>query len=477
MTHTVKQLSGRPRRGAVALLFALFLVVMMGMVACALDIGWILMTRTQLQAAADSAALAGGTELMPGLGYLPSKTPSEVEAAVRPVATAYAAEHPNGEVAATFADATRDVDLGWATFDSDSGSWTFSTSGDPTNGWYNAVRVTLRRDQEDSSEDDSPLPLIIAPILDQRIKRLAATATAVILPASGFRIEPGSNETLNLMPFALIDDLWEKYMRAQQYYNLNPTVFSGENYLALLQTITDPPGMDLAANPDAPRLFGHYLPTQEGNAADRSDGVTDGRQFIQDFFDTWTCGTCPDGGPNDPSDPTILAGPDGYLELDAYPRDEATSGNFGTVDFGSANNATPDIERQIDFGISEDDLLDMGFNAGDVITLDGLNASGNGGVDGETGVSAGFKDALDRNLGQCRVIALYSSVAAPGDNATFTLSGWAGIRIMDVQLTGSLEIKNLTLQFCNAVGTGAVADITEEIGEHTTVFTPLILIE
>jgi hypothetical protein len=65
----------------------------------------------------------------------------------------------------------------------------------------------------------------------------------------------------------------------------------------------------------------------------------------------------------------------------------------------------------------------------------------------------------------------------PGDNAKFYLTDWAGIRIMDVQLTGSLEIKNLTLQFCNAVGTGAVGDITEEIGEHTTVFTPLILIE
>ena len=49
---------GRDRR-AVTLIFAAFLmVIMLGMVAFAIDVGYIVLVRTQLQAAADSSAMA-----------------------------------------------------------------------------------------------------------------------------------------------------------------------------------------------------------------------------------------------------------------------------------------------------------------------------------------------------------------------------------------------------------------------------------
>ena len=46
------------RRGAIAVLAAVFLVVLIGMIAFAVDIGYLGVVNTQLQAAADSAALA-----------------------------------------------------------------------------------------------------------------------------------------------------------------------------------------------------------------------------------------------------------------------------------------------------------------------------------------------------------------------------------------------------------------------------------
>jgi Flp pilus assembly protein TadG len=50
--------SNEDRRGAIAVMAAVFSVVMLGMIAFAVDIGYLAAARTQLQAAADSAALA-----------------------------------------------------------------------------------------------------------------------------------------------------------------------------------------------------------------------------------------------------------------------------------------------------------------------------------------------------------------------------------------------------------------------------------
>ena len=55
---------GRPhRRGAVAPLAAILLVPLLGMVAFAVDSGWMVLARSDLQNAADAAALAGAQQL------------------------------------------------------------------------------------------------------------------------------------------------------------------------------------------------------------------------------------------------------------------------------------------------------------------------------------------------------------------------------------------------------------------------------
>jgi len=62
--HAIRMLRKKHPRRAVTLLLACFLMVAaLGMVAFALDIGYIVLVRTQLQAAADAAAMAAAQSM------------------------------------------------------------------------------------------------------------------------------------------------------------------------------------------------------------------------------------------------------------------------------------------------------------------------------------------------------------------------------------------------------------------------------
>src|SRR5262245_53148220 len=56
----------RPRRGAVVVLAALFMVALLGMVAFAVDLGYIMKVQTDLDRSVDAAVLAGAGELVRG---------------------------------------------------------------------------------------------------------------------------------------------------------------------------------------------------------------------------------------------------------------------------------------------------------------------------------------------------------------------------------------------------------------------------
>jgi Flp pilus assembly protein TadG len=86
----MKRSTSRPwknRRGVIAVLAAVLFVVMLGMVAFAVDIGYMTMMQTQLQAAADSAALAAaGSSNLPQTGTLSMTSVAEGFAAYHRVA-------------------------------------------------------------------------------------------------------------------------------------------------------------------------------------------------------------------------------------------------------------------------------------------------------------------------------------------------------------------------------------------------------
>ena len=137
----------------------------------------------------------------------------------------------------------------------------------------------------------------------------------------------------------------------------------------------------------------------------------------------------------------VLDGPDGIKEVSLFPDSDSTlpSGNRGTVDFGSSNNSTADLSRQIRYGCNEEDLSHFGGKI--QIPSTGLLP-----VNGDTGLSAGIKDDLTAIIGQPRAIALFRSVSGPGNNATFQICRFVGIRVVKVQLTGSPSGKGVIVQ-------------------------------
>src|SRR5437588_2711776 len=67
------------RRGAVAPLLALLLIPILGMVAFSIDVGYMIVVRTELQNAADAAAMAGAQQLMTPYAtyYTPGQTAAQ----------------------------------------------------------------------------------------------------------------------------------------------------------------------------------------------------------------------------------------------------------------------------------------------------------------------------------------------------------------------------------------------------------------
>jgi Putative Tad-like Flp pilus-assembly len=135
----------------------------------------------------------------------------------------------------------------------------------------------------------------------------------------------------------------------------------------------------------------------------------------------------------------VSSGSDGVLEVNLYPQGTGSPGNRGTVDIGGSNNSTNDIKRQILTGISVADLQAFG----QPFALDG---TGELLLNGDTGISAGVKDQLAQIVGQKRIIPIFRSVTGNGNNANYTIVKFAGVRVMNVNLTGSLNSKRLIVQ-------------------------------
>jgi hypothetical protein len=66
-----------------------------------------------------------------------------------------------------------------------------------------------------------------------------------------------------------------------------------------------------------------------------------------------------------------------------------------------------------------------------------LGPDGTLSLNGDTGISAGMKDALMEIIGQPRILPLYESVSGNGNNAYFEIIAFVGVRIVHVDLTGS----------------------------------------
>jgi len=189
------------RRGTVIVLASSSMVVVFGFAAFSIDVGYISLTKTQLQNAADAAAIGACQELVDGLGHNPTKTPGEAETDARAAAVAVAAANRAGERQSIHCNGNRDVRLG---------QYVWNGSGYDKN-WgvspYNLIEVTLRRDQAIGAPD-GPLPLFFAPVIGHRTATLVESATSAMIPGSGIRVRAGSNQKAGVLPFALDEPTW-----------------------------------------------------------------------------------------------------------------------------------------------------------------------------------------------------------------------------------------------------------------------------
>lgn len=354
------------RRGGIAVIAAIVMVMVIGFVALAVDVGYMAQTKAQMQAAADGAALAAGLEMPSGWGTGKTLTADQTKSAGGSAAQAVATKFRLGEQAAAYLDTTRDLRFGQRT-KSSNGTWIESWGTSP----YNIVEVTIRRDQpltgNTATRGDQQLPMFFAPVLgsNQKSALLTAKATAALSPGNGFYIPPGSGLTCPVLPISIDEPTWD---------NLINNGVGSDNYKF------------------------------------NSNG-------------------------------TVSSGTDGIKEVSLYPSGSGSlpSGNRGTVDIGPPNNSTADLSRQIRFGPNEADLAYLGGRV--QIPASGLLA-----LNGDTGLSAGIKDDLAAIIGQPRAIPVFRSVSGPGNNATYQICKFVGIRILFVQLTGSPSQKKVVVQ-------------------------------
>jgi Flp pilus assembly protein TadG len=361
----------RDRRGVLLLMTALLLVAMVGLLAFAIDIGYLQVARTQLQQSADAAALAATSELMDNDALSGARNLSAETTRARTMAVQYAAANPICRVAPVVESNSSnasdgDVVVGYLANPSDP-TQTMNFS-DPNRA--NAVQVRVEKTVDKNGE----VRLFFGRIFGSSSKPVKAVATAALMSSfSGFAT-PGDGSNVLMLPFAIDKQTWDAMLAGG------------------------------------------------------------GR-------DDWTW---------DSTSKDIRSGADSVREVNLFPQGTGSPGNRGTVDLGSSNNSTADIARQIVYGVNASDLAQLGGQIA-------LNSEGVLYLNGDTGISAGVKDELASICGKPRVIPIFESVSGPGNNAVYTIVGFAGVRILDVRLTGPMSNKRVTIQPANIVVQGGIA--------------------
>jgi hypothetical protein len=345
------------------------MVVMMGLLAFAVDLGYLYVARDQLQRSADAAALAGAWELIDENAPAGNSCPWETEVAARNVAGQYAGLNRVFQRCPGLSQ--DDVQVGYLADPWDPASTVAPAYLNPAN----AVQVRVRRTADQNGE----VPLFFARALGLERAAVQAEATAVLLKnVVGFRA-PADGGNVGMLPFALDQETWNGLL----------------------------------------------------------DGVG---------TDDWTW---------DEEEGAVVPGGDGVLEVNLFPQGTGSPGNRGTVDIGSNNNSTADIARQILDGVSPDDLE---YHDGKLE----LDDNGELFLNGDTGISAGVKDELESIKGRPSTLPIFAEVLGNGNNAEYTIVQFAGVRIVEVKLTGKMSGKRVMIQPANMVAKGVIPSTSDD---------------
>ncbi|HVW02053.1 MAG TPA: pilus assembly protein TadG-related protein [Planctomycetaceae bacterium] len=168
---------------------------------------------------------------------------------------------------------------------------------------------------------------------------------------------------------------------------------------------------------------------------------------------------------------SVVSGSDGIREVNLFPQGTGSPGNRGTVNIGTCNNSTATVVSQILYGISP---AEMAMYPNSQLTF---NENGDLFLGANPGISAGFKSALASIVGQTRLIPIFKSVVGNGNNAQYDIVAFAGVRILDVNLTGSMSSKHLTVQPATVYTRGGVPNTSSTTTTSYGVYSPIFLVK
>jgi Flp pilus assembly protein TadG len=397
-------------------LTAIMMVFLVALIALAVDLGWIMAVHVQMQAAADSAALAGTQKLLDA-SYLQGTNAANTGAAAdtamanaNTAAQTFAHKNSAGGVSLTLAlnedasgkvdnDPNGDIVCGYLASPSNQAQAMVVTN--PGVGPYpNSVQVTVHRD----SVRNGSLGLFFAPALGVRFFDLRAKATASYESTiGGFQVHAKGPATCKLLPFALSATAWSNASGDPWYDG------------------TQPAGL------------------MQGTGSDNFTRSSGGS----------VTGPAP-------------SAPDGIREVTLVPLSNGQGngggglqpGNFGTLTIGPMTGGMTDLNRIIQNGPN---AADLSIYPGGRLQLDPtthtLTLSGN------TGISGACAGAVNAIVGQARVLPLYSGVSGTGSSCQYTIVAFVGVTVLDCNLTGSVATNHITVQPCwvidaNALGGG-----------------------
>jgi hypothetical protein len=274
---------------------ALLMVFMAALVAFAVDLGYVFTVQSEMQRAADAAALAAAWEMVGDdrvTGYIDQgHDPARQRARQFVALNELSSTQP--ELDFNRSNERRgDIVLGYLSANDPDEQMSFM---EPSR--YNTVLVRLRCDRE----RNSPVPLFFARVLGFRSVDLSAEAAATFRDNTtvGFRVTPHTGNA-GLMPFAVRKDDFEALLAGNgtddwSYNRQTGEVEAGSDGICELSIFPQKNGGN-------------------GNGNGKGKGKNNGNG----------------GG--------------------------ITPGNFGTVDIGNTNNSTVDLKRQIREGVSAEDL-------------------------------------------------------------------------------------------------------------------------
>ena len=164
----------------------------------------------------------------------------------------------------------------------------------------------------------------------------------------------------------------------------------------------------------------------------------------------------------------FVYGSDGVREFNLYPAREGLGADRGIVNIGTAEYNPQHVARQILFGIS---LTDWEFHNVNLA----FDENGELFLSGKRAIRPNFQYPLYSILGQGRIIPIFSNAEdvderqgrrdddddddhdqRQGGNVIYTITEWAGVRIIDVQMHG--RDKRIIAQAGEVTAAGTVPD-------------------